>query len=78
MLPVYTSPCLETAPRRSLAEYKAERLNLRCRCGADGRPIPCKGGCGFICQRIERPASFWGDDARLRGIGRAEHGRGEG
>lgn len=25
---------------------------LRCRCGTETSPIPCRGGCGYICQRI--------------------------
>jgi len=32
---------------------RAQQLNLRCRCGADGSPIPCKGGCDLICQRVD-------------------------
>ena len=34
-------------------KQRAQQLNLRCRCGADGSPIPCKGGCDLICQRVD-------------------------
>ncbi len=27
-------------------------LALWCRCGTPGHPIPCVGGCGYLCQRL--------------------------
>lgn len=27
-------------------------LSLWCRCGTDKTPIPCVGGCGYLCQLI--------------------------
>jgi len=39
--------------RQAMNKPRAQQLNLRCRCGADGSPIPCKGGCDLICQRVD-------------------------
>jgi hypothetical protein len=33
-----------------MKENKA--IALRCRCGADGSPIRCVGGCEYLCQRL--------------------------
>ena len=39
--------------KQAMNKQRAQQLNLRCRCGADGSPIPCKGGCDLICQRVD-------------------------